>query len=101
MKRDPSATHGVPSRVSFRCSHNGPENGEGLDVLAAALALDFRPGERTRTTKDMDLVRGDKETAATSDLISFQRAGKTLAVATIGRDLESLENELAMEQSNG
>ncbi len=33
--------------------------------------------------------------------LSFQRAGRTLAVATIGRDLESLYNELAMEQPNG
>ena len=31
--------------------------------------------------------------------LSFQRAGKTLAVATIGRDRESLENEVAMERS--
>jgi hypothetical protein len=28
-------------------------------VLKGALALDFRLGERTRTTKDMDLVRRD------------------------------------------
>ena len=32
--------------------------------------------------------------------LSFQRAGKTLAVATIGRDRESLENEVAMERSS-
>jgi apoptosis-inducing factor 3 len=32
--------------------------------------------------------------------LSFQRGGKTLAVATIGRDRESLEKELAMELSN-
>jgi len=31
--------------------------------------------------------------------LSFQRGGKTLAVATVGRDRESLENELAMELS--
>jgi len=31
----------------------------------------------------------------------FQRGGKTLAVATIGRDLESLKNELVMEESSG
>jgi apoptosis-inducing factor 3 len=30
--------------------------------------------------------------------LSFQRGGKTLAVATVGRDRESLENELAMER---
>jgi hypothetical protein len=35
-------------------------------------------------TKDTDLVHGDEATGATSDLVSFQRAGKTLAVATIG-----------------
>ncbi len=39
----------------------------GRWVLKGALALDFRLGERTRTTKDMDLVRNDNETAATSD----------------------------------
>ena len=33
--------------------------------------------------------------------LSFQRGGKTLAVATIGRDLESLKNEVAMEESGG
>ncbi|MGH7781408.1 MAG: FAD-dependent oxidoreductase [Candidatus Binataceae bacterium] len=32
--------------------------------------------------------------------LSFQRAGKTLAVATVGRDKENLEKELAMERSN-
>jgi hypothetical protein len=37
-----------------------------------ALALDFRLGERTRTTKDMDLIRNDTEEAATSDLLSAQ-----------------------------
>jgi NADPH-dependent 2,4-dienoyl-CoA reductase/sulfur reductase-like enzyme len=31
--------------------------------------------------------------------LSFQRGGKTFAVATVGRDRESLENELAMELS--
>jgi apoptosis-inducing factor 3 len=31
--------------------------------------------------------------------LSFQRGGRTLAVATVGRDRESLENELAMERS--
>jgi hypothetical protein len=41
-------------------------------VLKGALALDFRLGERTRTTKDMDLVRNDNETAATSDLVAAQ-----------------------------
>lgn len=41
-------------------------------VLKGALALDFRLGERTRTTKDMDLVRRDDEAAATSDLIAVQ-----------------------------
>jgi hypothetical protein len=30
--------------------------------------------------------------------LSFRRGGKTLAVATIGRDRESLESELAMER---
>ena len=44
----------------------------GRWVLKGALALDFRLGERTRTTKDMDLVRGDNEAAATSDLIAAQ-----------------------------
>jgi len=31
--------------------------------------------------------------------LSFRRGGKTLAVATIGRDRESLESELAMERA--
>jgi len=40
----------------------------GRWVLKGALALDFRLGERTRTTKDMDLVRNDSEEAGTADL---------------------------------
>jgi NADPH-dependent 2,4-dienoyl-CoA reductase/sulfur reductase-like enzyme/nitrite reductase/ring-hydroxylating ferredoxin subunit len=32
--------------------------------------------------------------------LSFQRGGKTLAVATVGRDRESLENEVSMERSS-
>ncbi len=32
--------------------------------------------------------------------LSYQRQGKTLAIATIGRDRQSLEAELAMERSN-
>jgi nucleotidyltransferase AbiEii toxin of type IV toxin-antitoxin system len=39
-------------------------------VLKGALALDFRLGDRTRTTKDMDLVRSDAEESATTDLIA-------------------------------
>lgn len=42
-------------------------------ILKGALALDFRMGDRTRTTKDMDLVRKDDEEAATADLIAAQR----------------------------
>jgi hypothetical protein len=41
-------------------------------VLKGALALDFRLGDRTRTTKDMDLVRSDAEESATADLIAAQ-----------------------------
>jgi NADPH-dependent 2,4-dienoyl-CoA reductase/sulfur reductase-like enzyme/nitrite reductase/ring-hydroxylating ferredoxin subunit len=33
--------------------------------------------------------------------LSFQLGARTLAVATIGRDYQSLESELAMKQSNG
>jgi hypothetical protein len=31
--------------------------------------------------------------------LAFRRGGKTLAVATIGRDRESLESEFAMEKA--
>jgi nucleotidyltransferase AbiEii toxin of type IV toxin-antitoxin system len=41
-------------------------------VLKGALALDFRLGERSRTTKDMDLVPRDNEAAASSDFIAAQ-----------------------------
>jgi hypothetical protein len=44
----------------------------GRWVLKGALALDFRLGERTRTTKDMDLIRNDSEEPATSDLMTAQ-----------------------------
>jgi predicted nucleotidyltransferase component of viral defense system len=41
----------------------------GRWTLKGALALDFRLGVRSRTTKDMDLVRHDDEEAAVGDLI--------------------------------
>lgn len=44
----------------------------GRWVLKGALALDFRLGARTRTTKDMDLIRNDSEEPATADLIATQ-----------------------------
>lgn len=45
----------------------------GRWVLKGALALEFRFGSRTRTTKDIDLGRADDERAATSDFIEAQR----------------------------
>jgi Nucleotidyl transferase AbiEii toxin, Type IV TA system len=64
-------------------------------VLKGALALDFRLGERTRTTKDMDLVRGDNEAAATSDLITAQALDLddffTFDIEKIGAPGEALE----------
>ncbi|MGH2710264.1 MAG: nucleotidyl transferase AbiEii/AbiGii toxin family protein [Actinomycetota bacterium] len=44
----------------------------GRWILKGALALDFRLGPRTRTTKDMDLARADDEEAATADFIAAQ-----------------------------
>ncbi len=41
-------------------------------VLKGALALDYRFGDRTRTTKDIDLGREDDEQAATTDFIKAQ-----------------------------
>ena len=41
----------------------------GRWTLKGALALDFRLRDRSRTTKDMDLVRHDNEEAAVGDLI--------------------------------
>jgi len=41
----------------------------GRWVLKGGLALDFRLKDRSRTTKDMDLVRHDDEEAAVADLI--------------------------------
>lgn len=60
----------------------------GRWVLKGALALDFRIGERTRTTKDMDLVRHDDEEAATTDLIAAQSAdlGDFFVFSISGRD---------------
>jgi len=67
----------------------------GRWVLKGALALDFRLGERTRTTKDMDLVRGDNEAAATSDLIAAQAVDLddffTFDIEKIGAPGETLE----------
>ncbi len=44
----------------------------GRWVLKGSLALDFRLGDRGRTTKDIDLVRRDDEESATADLIAAQ-----------------------------
>ena len=44
----------------------------GRWLLKGGLALDLRLGERSRTTKDMDLARRDDEDAATADLIAAQ-----------------------------
>jgi Nucleotidyl transferase AbiEii toxin, Type IV TA system len=41
-------------------------------VLKGAIALDFRFAGRSRTTKDMDLVRFDGEREATADLLAAQ-----------------------------
>jgi hypothetical protein len=43
-------------------------------VLKGALALDYRLGPDTRTTKDVDLGRSDDEEAATADFLSAQAA---------------------------
>ncbi len=45
----------------------------GRWILKGALALDFRFGNRTRTTKDIDLGRGDDEASATADFIDAQK----------------------------
>jgi len=45
---------------------------EGRWVLKGALALDFRLGDKTRTTKDMDLVRQDDAAMATADFLEAQ-----------------------------
>jgi predicted nucleotidyltransferase component of viral defense system len=44
----------------------------GRWVLKGALALDYRLGDRTRTTKDLDLGRQDDEEAATADFLAAQ-----------------------------
>jgi hypothetical protein len=43
-------------------------------VLKGAVALDYRLGPGTRTTKDVDLGRSDDEEAATADFLSAQAA---------------------------
>ena len=64
-------------------------------VLKGALALDFRLGERTRTTKDMDLVRADNEAAATADLIAAQSIDRddffAFDIEKVGAPGEALE----------
>jgi hypothetical protein len=67
----------------------------GRWVLKGALALDFRLGERTRTTKDMDLVRADNEAAATADLIAAQSIDRddffAFDIEKVGTPGEALE----------
>lgn len=61
-------------------------------ILKGALALDFRLGDRTRTTKDMDLVRRDDAESATADLITCQSMDLKdffiLSVESMGRITE-------------
>jgi len=68
-------------------------------VLKGALALDFRLGLRSRTTKDMDLGRKDGEAAATADFIAAQTLdlGDHFVFAIEKTDqLEGLEDALAV-----
>ena len=64
-------------------------------ILKGALALDFRMGDRTRTTKDMDLVRRDDEEAATSDFIAAQAVDLndffSFSIEKVGAPGEELE----------
>ena len=46
-----------------------------------------------------DAIDRDGEIAAQDCTLSFRRGGRTLAVATIGRDLDSLRSELELEQA--
>lgn len=41
-------------------------------IVKGGVALDFRFGDRARTTQDLDLARQDSEEAATADLIAAQ-----------------------------
>jgi hypothetical protein len=65
----------------------------GRWVLKGALALDFRLGERGRTTKDIDLVRRDDEQSATADLLAAQAEDLgdffVFAVEKVGRPAEA------------
>lgn len=71
------------------------EAAAGRWVLKGALALDFHLGERTRTTKDMDLVRRDDEEAATADLLAAQEMDLgdyfVFAVEKVGQITEAEE----------
>ena len=58
----------VFDRLLARLKEVAPER----ELLKGALALDFRLGTRTRTTKDMDLARADNEESATADFIAAQ-----------------------------
>jgi NADPH-dependent 2,4-dienoyl-CoA reductase/sulfur reductase-like enzyme/nitrite reductase/ring-hydroxylating ferredoxin subunit len=48
-----------------------------------------------------DALRIDGSVADADCTVRYERAGRTLAVATMGRDRESLQAELAMESSSG
>jgi hypothetical protein len=61
----------------------------GRWVLKGGLALDFRLRDRSRTTKDMDMVRHDDEDAAVADLIEATATdlGDFFAFSVEGRTL--------------
>ena len=44
-------------------------------ILKGALALDYRLGPGTRTTKDVDLGRSDDQEGATADLLGMRHPG--------------------------
>jgi hypothetical protein len=42
-------------------------------ILKGGVALDYRLGDRARTTRDLDLARQDSESEATTDLLAVQK----------------------------
>ncbi|MGO9452204.1 MAG: nucleotidyl transferase AbiEii/AbiGii toxin family protein [Candidatus Binataceae bacterium] len=98
-----SPVHDRPALLSFACA-------KGLSSIAfwralrslledggssRAPSLWFRLGGRTRTTKDMDLIRDDSEEAATADLIAAQAVELgdfvTFDIEKVGAPGEDLE----------
>ena len=70
---------------------------QGRRNVYTAAAPGFKPVKLTNFTEDDGVVLSDLEISDDGSTVTFLRGSQKLAVATIGRDMASLEAERALE----